>query len=127
MNIRMLAEADLAITLEDSATGFGWPVKLTDPAGVEYLNLTAQADDISQIVDPDTGTVVSGRKAAATLRQSTLKARGIGEIKGVADTTRKPWLATFDDIGGTAYTFKVEYADPDRTLGTITLVLGAWT
>lgn len=128
MNLRQLAEQDLAVTLEDSDTGFGWPVTLTDPSGFTgSSNLTAQSNDISQIVDPDTGTAVSGKQSAAVLRLSSITAAGFAEPKGIADSSKKPWLVTFDDINGTSYKFKVEYADPDRTLGTITLILGGWT
>lgn len=125
MNLRQLAEQDLAITLEDSVTGFGWPVKLTDPAGVS-ANLTGQSHDISQIVDPETGTAVSGSSTAFVLRLSSITAAGLAEPVGIADSDSLPWLVRFDSINGAPYTFKVEYADPDRVLGTITLILGAW-
>ncbi len=33
MSIRQLAESDLGLILEDEATGFGWPITVTDPSG----------------------------------------------------------------------------------------------
>lgn len=128
MNIRQLAELDLAYTLEDTLTGFGWPVTMTDPDGFtgNGAQLYGQSNDISQIIDADTGTAVSGKQSAAVLRLSSVTAAGFSEPKGIADSKRRPWLVTFDDVNGAGYTFKVEYADPDRTLGTVTLVLGAW-
>lgn len=126
MNIRQLAEQDLGQTLEDSANGFGWPVTLTNPAQAVFGNLTAQVDDISQMIDPDTGVVVSGRKAAATMRISSLNTAGAGVPNGIADNSSRPWLITFDDINGNEYTFKVEDADQDRTLGVVVLMLGVW-
>lgn len=127
MSLRQLAEQDLSFTLEDSVSGFGWPVTLTDPSGFTGTSgLTGQAHDISQIIDPDTGTAISGRSSAFVLRTSSITAAGFSEPVGVAASDVLPWLVTFDSINGASYTFKVEYADPDRVLGTITLVLGAW-
>lgn len=127
MSLRDLAENDLAFTLEDDVNGFGWPVTLTDPDGFTgSANLTGQSHDISQIIDPDTGTAISGRQASFVLRSSSITAAGFSEPKGIADTDSLPWLVTFDDINGAPFTFKVEYADPDRVLGTTTLILGGW-
>lgn len=126
MSIRDLAEADLAFTLED-VNGFGWAVTLTDPTGFTgSSNVTAQVNDISQIVDPETGVAISGRQAAAVLRLSSVFAAGFALPVGIADGTGKPWLITFDDINGAPYTFKVEASDPDRTLGTVSLMLGVY-
>ena len=127
MNLRQLAEQDLSFTLEDSVTGFGWPVTLTDPTGFTgSSNLTGQSHDISQIIDPETGTAISGRSTAFVLRLASITAAGFAEPKGIADSDKTPWLITFDDINGASYKFKVEYADPDRVLGTISLILGGW-
>ena len=125
MSLRQLAEADLSFTLEDSVTGFGWTVTLTDPNG-GAANLTGQAHDISQIIDPDTGTAISGRETAFVLRLSSVTAAGLTLPVGVPDRGTKPWLVAFDDINGQPYTFKVEHSDPDRVLGTVSLLLGAW-
>ncbi|ANO58048.1 hypothetical protein [Shewanella phage SFCi1] len=125
MSLRQLAESDLSFTLEDSVTGFGWPVTLTDPSGGSF-NLTGQSHDISQIIDPDTGTAISGREASCVLRMSSITAAGSALPVGEADTNTAPWLVAFNDVNGAPYTFKVMYSDPDRTLGTVTLVLGAW-
>jgi hypothetical protein len=128
MSLRQLAENDLSFTLEDSVTGFGWPVTLTDPDGFTgSANLTGQAHDISQIIDPDTGTAISGRQTAFVLRMASITAAGFtSQPVGEADSASKPWLVTFDSINGLPYTFKVEYSDPDNVLGTISLMLGAW-
>ena len=69
MNIRALAESDLATTLEDSATGFGWDVILTSPDGLSSTDLKCQSSDISQMFDAETGELVSGRRAAAAFRK----------------------------------------------------------
>ena len=123
MNLRAQAELDLEAILEDSVGGFGWPVVLTSPTGVE-TPLTGSSNDISQVIDPDTGEAVSGRSASVALRISSIYAAGHTELpKAIFDSASKPWLVTFDDITGNPYTFKVVQSNPDRALGLITLVL----
>lgn len=125
MNLRELAEADLAVTLEDDVSGFGWPVTVTDPAGTS-LPMKAQSNDVAQVIDPDTGQAVSGRSASATLRISTLTAGSLGLPVGVADTSTKPWLVQFDDINGNSHIFKVIEGNPDRALGVVVCLLEAY-
>lgn len=122
MSIRQLAESDLGLILEDGATGFGWPITVTDPSGT-VRPLTGFSDDIAQIIDPDTGQAVSGRLASVALRISSLTLAGLGLPKGVADAGSKPWLIEFDDINGNPYKFKVSQSNPDRALGLVTLLL----
>lgn len=123
MNLRQLAEQDLAVTLEDADNGFGWPVTLVDPSGVS-ANLTAQSQDIGLIVDPDTGVAVSGRTASAVLRVSSLVHAGLAVPEGEPRGNANPWeLSTTTTNGGTVR-FKVDYASHDRVLGTVTLQLG---
>lgn len=125
MNLRMLAEQDLATTLEDGVTGFGWPVILTTPDG-EVVKITAQSNDISLTVDPQTGVVVSGRQASAVVRISTLTAEGVCIPVGVAKRDARPWVVQFTDINGGDNAFKVTDSFPDRTLGIVVLHLEAW-
>ena len=124
MSLRTLAEQDLTVTLEDAA-GFGWPVTVTAPDGTSGA-LTGSSTDIAQVIDPDTGEAVSGRMAAVGLRISTLTTRGLGIPRGIADSASKPWLVTFDDINGNAYTFKVMKSNPDRALGLVVCILEAY-
>lgn len=118
MGLRELAERDLGAILEDSVYGFGWPITVTNPAGVSEP-LTGFSNDIAQVVDPDTGQLVSGRSASVALRISSLLAVGFVIPYGVVDQSLKPWVVVFDDINGTPHTFKVRQADPDRTLGMV--------
>lgn len=126
MSLREQAERDLGAILEDAATGFGWPITLTDPAGLSDDTLVGFSDDISQTIDPDTGQLVSGRLASVALRISTLVLAGFALPRGVADNTSKPWTVAFNDINGNAYLFKVRQANPDRALGMITCILEAY-
>ena len=121
MSLRDLAEQDLSATLED-ATGFGWPITLTDPAGTSGA-LVGQSTDIAQIIDPDTGQAVSGRLASVALRVSSLTTAGLGLPVGIADAVSKPWIVEFDDINGVAFKFKVAKTNPDRALGIVVCIL----
>jgi len=122
MGLREQAEADLGFILEDKDRGFGYEIILTDPSGT-VRPLTGFSDDISQIIDPDTGVAVSGRLASVAIRTSTIIAAGLTLPRGVADSGVKPWLVKFNDINGNPFTFKVSQSNPDRAIGLITLML----
>lgn len=127
MSLRERAERDLGAILNNRTSGFGWPITLTDPAGVEYPDLTGFSNDISQVVDPDTGQLVSGRQASAAIRISDLTAAGVPELpRNIPEHTAKPWLVEFTDINGTAHVFKVRQSNPDRALGMTSLILEAY-
>lgn len=126
MNLRLQAEADLEFILEDNLAGFGWAITLTDPNGTSSP-LTGSPNDISQVVDPETGQVVSGRSASVALRVSSIFEAGFNSLPvGVADSNSKPWLAQFNDINGNSHTFKIIQTNPDRTLGIVTCILEAY-
>lgn len=126
MGLRATAETDLGIILEDDVTGFGWPITVTDPAGASAA-LVGSSTDIAQVIDPDTGEVVSGRLAEITIRISQLILNGLGLPEGIADSSRKPWIVAFDDINGSPYTFKVAQSDPDRAIGAVVCKLESYT
>lgn len=126
MNLRQRAEADLQFILEDSSGGFGWPITVTDPSGL-IRPLTGSSNDISQVVDPETGQVVSGRSASVALRVASIFTAGFNSLPvGIADRNSKPWLVSFDDINGNLHTFKVIQSNPDRALGIVTCILEAY-
>ena len=122
MNLRVQAEADLGSIMEDTAGGFGWPIVVTDPDG-NAAALAGLSTDIAQVIDPDTGQIVSGRMASVSIRIALLTAAGFTLPRGVASRDAKPWLVAFDDINGNPYTFKVQSADPDRALGLVVCML----
>lgn len=129
MNLRLQAELDLATTLEDNTSGFGWPIVVTDPTG--HTNpepIYGMSNDIGLAIDPDTGTAVTGRFASATLRISTLTAAGFASLpQAVISENSKPWLMSFEDVNGSSYVFKVESSMPDRGLGIVSVTLGKYT
>lgn len=118
MGLREVAEKDLAVTLQDTKCGFGWPIRLFNPDG-HFIETNGQSNDIARLIDPDTGLAISGRYASVVLRISELLADGIGVPVGIADKTKKPWTVIFDDLNGREYKFKVMATDPDRTLGLV--------
>jgi hypothetical protein len=122
MNLRLQAEADLGSIMEDTVGGFGWPITVTDPDGT-VRPLVGLSTDIAQVIDPDTGQVVSGRLVSVSIRIATLTAAGLALPRGESDRLKKPWLVTFDDINGNPYTFKVQSADPDRAIGLVVCIL----
>jgi len=122
--LRELAAADLVAILEDKEFGFAVDITLTDPDG-NVQNLQGFSNDITQIIDPETGQIVSGRLATATLPLSSIILAGVPE--GIADASKKPWLVAFNDILGQSYVFKVARGNPDRALGEIFLVLELYT
>lgn len=122
MSLRQQAETDLGLILEDEVTGFSWPITITDPDGTTKP-LMGFSDDISQIIDPDTGQAVSGRLASVALRISSLTTAGLALPKGITNADKKPWIVGFDDISGNPYKFKVSQSNPDRALGLVILLL----
>ena len=122
MSLRVQAEADLGTILEDTQTGFGWTITVTNPDGISKP-LTGFSDDISQVIDPDTGQAVSGRLASVALRISSLYAAGLTLPVGIADSASKPWIIEFEDINGNSYKFKVAQSNPDRAIGMVVCLL----
>lgn len=129
MNLRTIAEADLAVTLEDDVNGFGFDIKITDPDG-NVGDLIGQSNDIAQLIDPDTGTAISGRFATAVVRLSSLTAVtpvALGIPVNISDAAKKPWVVEFKDINGITLITKVQHSSPDRTLGVVLLILESYT
>lgn len=121
MGLRETAEEDNKKILEDSL-GFGFEIKVTNPAGTS-ADLVGFSNDVSDLIDPETGQAVSGRQASVALNISSLTAAGLDLPKAIADKTLKPWLVEFDDINGNSFTFKVIKSNPDRGIGMVTCML----
>lgn len=124
MSLRTLAEADLSFLIED-LDGFGVSVTVTDPDGVS-TPFTGLSNDISAVVDVNTGLVISGRSATLTLRISSLIRQAVSIPRGVHDPKSKPWTVRVADLNGVAADFKVVRSDPDKTIGTVVLHLEAY-
>lgn len=123
MGLRETMESDLGVILEDDVYGPAWLITVTDPAGNTPPAFKGYSNDISQLIDPDTGQAVSGRLASITLRISSLTTAGLGLPVGISNAVGKPWIVQFDDINGNPFKFKVSQSNPDRTLGIVTCLL----
>lgn len=117
MNLREQAELDLGFILSDP-DGMSWPITLTDPAGAE-TPLLGFSNDIMQSIDPQTGAVVTGNIASIALRMSEIT----GVPIGVSNTSSRPWVVEFSDIGGTQRKYRIVQSFPDRSLGLVTCIL----
>ena len=115
------AEQDLGSILSDD----GWPVTVTDPAGATAA-LNALNADIAQAIDPDTGQLVQGGIASASLRISDLVTATLGLPVAEQDGTKKPWRVTFDDVNGNTREYKIIRVDPDHTFGLVVCILGEY-
>lgn len=123
MGLRTTAENDLAFILENKACGFGFDITVTNPS-LTVAQFVGFSNDISQVIDPDTGQVVSGRSASVALRMTSLNTAFSNVLPvGIADASSKPWIVEFLDIAGFAHKFKVIKSNPDRALGIVTLLL----
>jgi len=127
MTLRAVASAFAVSIMNNQDTAFGWPITLTNPAGLA-APLVGRSQDIAQLIDPETGQVVSGRMATAALATSDIFAAGFTELpRAIADASIKPWLVSFDDVNGSSYLFKVSESNPDNTLDCIVLHLERYT
>lgn len=125
MGLRERATNDAQVILNDRLRGFGWDIEITSPELVTKP-LVGFSTDISQVIDPTTGQVVSGREASIAIHIQDLEGAGFRIPEGVARETDKPWVVKFDDIMGKEHTFKVSESNPDRAIGIVTCLLEAY-
>lgn len=125
MGLREQATADLRTILEDVDTGFGWEITLRHPDG-QQAELKGTSTDVHQAIDPETGMLVSGRRASVALPVAALEEVAFEMPRGVADSSSKPWVVELHDAMGHPHTFKVTEALPDRALGVVVCILEAY-
>lgn len=124
MSLLEQASNDLLAILEDAA-GFANTITVTNPQGAQLV-MKGLTRDISSALDPETGQIVSVRRASVALSIARLDASGIGRPFGMSDSTKKPWRVTFaPTVGAPPQTFKVSSSHPDA-LGVITCELEAY-
>lgn len=125
MNLRQLAEKDLETILETDQRGNRYPFTVIQPDGYQSVNpVYGYGNDISQMIDPDTGMLVAGRNATFTFRVNHLINEGYTSLPKVEHSNiEKPWVFKYVDFEGVTHTFTIRSAMPDKTIGIITLVL----
>lgn len=107
MNIRALAEKDLALTLENN--GEGWEICFTDPEGESY-KVRGRVGDIGFGYDTE-GNSIAARVVQATWRLSSMMLEGKYLIPS------RGWTCNWKDLSGKAWSAYVTRCEPDRTLG----------
>lgn len=95
---------------------------ITSPEGIVKPFLCRGAD-ISQRIDPGTNEAVSGRQVTVSLLLSDLDDAGFSGIRGIVDSSSRPWQVTIADILGNVETYKVIESNPDSTLGSMVVYL----
>lgn len=119
MSLREVATTDLnkIITMD-----FGVEILLTPPSGLTKI-LTGYTNDIAQVIDPDTGQIISGRIVSIAVTLRSLSEQGLEIPRGEMDESSNPWLVQFMDPDLKEYLFKVLSSNPDRSLGVVTCEL----
>lgn len=126
MNLRDLAALDHAAILSDGADGFGWPVVVVAPSGQMAIT-TGFTSDVGEVIDPQSGMAVIGRRVTVQLLPGPIKTAGLGDVRAIADGNSKPWLVRFADVHGVGRTYKVMAVYPDQVLGSIRCDLESFT
>lgn len=122
MGLREIAANDSKLILEDSTTGFGWPITVTTP-DESSDDFTGFSNDISAVIDPDTGQIVGGQQATVALSIEALNDVGFEIPRNISSSDKKPWLIKFENLLGVERTFKVRQSLPDNGLGVVVCVL----
>ncbi len=122
MGLRAESVATRKEIMADTSTAAGWAGVLTNPNQVSS-NLTVRTNDISLVIDADTGQAVSGRTCTVVFDLEALDSASIGVPIGVPDESSKPWIFETSDSRGIQYKFKIVSTEPDNILGLLTCFL----
>ena len=95
---------------------------VTDPSG-DVQTFACRVSDISQQIDPSTNQMVIGRQIVMSINLADLKEADFDGIMGVESNLSKPWKVTVDNVLDVSETYKVVVANPDYTLGNMSLIL----
>jgi hypothetical protein len=119
VNLRERAEADLALTMEDSG-GAGTAYTLIDPDGNEYA-VTGVVGDISLLYS----AAVPGYTDAELIRNRTIRCScRIGTLAAQTEAVpQRGWRARVPGFNEETGDLFVTGCDPDRTLGVYHFVM----
>ena len=115
MNLRQLAEQDLAVTLTDKDNGGAVSFTISKPSGTGYT-VNGFVGDIGYLLDTE-GNPIAGRTVTAIFRMSDLMANNEYMQPG------RDWKVIYTDMSGHEWILKVARFEPDRTLGVGRLIL----
>lgn len=116
MGLRQIAEADLAVTLEDTQQGGAMPFVLKTPDESQVFPLNGLIGDIGFLLDTE-GVPVQGRTINAHFRLSSLRVL-------TNKMPAKGWKVACTDLAGDNWNLFVVRIEPDRTIGICRMVLG---
>lgn len=116
MNLRQLAEQDLAVTLTDKDNGAAVDFTLLKPTGTGYL-LSGSVGDIGYLVDTE-GNPIAGRTVTACYRLSDCLTSAGEYVK-----PGRGWKVIYTDLSGHEWILYVIRFEPDRTIGIGRLIL----
>lgn len=111
MNLRALAEQDLAFTLEDGTYGSATNLMFVSPSGDEY-QCSGWVNDIGFGYDTE-GVAISTRSVCVVWRLSSLMRDGNYVIPG----SKRGWECMYEDMSGQIWHCAITRVEPDRTLG----------
>lgn len=115
MNLRQLAEQDLAVTLTDKDNGGAVSFTISKPSGTGYT-VNGFVGDIGYLLDTE-GNPIAGRTVTAIFRMSDLMAKDEYMQPG------RGWKVIYTDMSGHEWILYVARFEPDRTLGVGRLIL----
>ena len=116
MNLRQLAEQDLAVTLTDKDNGGAVSFTLLKPTGTGYT-LSGFVGDIGYLVDTE-GNPIAGRTVTAAYRLSDYTSSAGEYVK-----PGRGWKVIYTDLSGHEWILYVIRFEPDRTIGIGRLIL----
>lgn len=126
MNLLDDAAATVRGILGDDANGFGRSVTLMDPLG-QAATVIGKPTDISELIDPETGVLVSGRHVSIAFSLATLDAAGLGWPKATQKGDSRPWRVLLNDTTGRPHSLSVRETKPDRIAGVLVCILEAYS
>ena len=115
MNLRQLAEQDLAVTLTDKDNGGAVSFTISKPSGTGYT-VNGFVGDIGYLLDTE-GNPIAGRTVTSIFRMSDLMANDEYMQPG------RGWKVIYTDMSGHEWILYVARFEPDRTLGVGRLIL----
>ena len=110
--LRREALEDLATTIQEE---FGKTIKITRPDGSDFKDFIGNSNDISIMLDPDTGLMITGRTAQAVFILKEI-------LDHFGELPDKLWKVEFLEISPNS--FSVKDVRPDAAQGVLILVIG---
>lgn len=123
MNLCDIAVADAHSILTDTAYGAARDIEIAPPGSDDFEQVQGWPNDVSEIVDPGTGAVVSGRFISVALSLKSLADAGLDIPTKIIDKNSPVWRIKSPDSSGTIWECTVKFSRPDRRLNIVTLIL----